>query len=43
MKTRPVIKRDIRQIIKLIADIWAEYDCVLNTKTEEKYLLAPVE
>ncbi|MBA3632812.1 MAG: GNAT family N-acetyltransferase [Acidobacteria bacterium] len=41
MRIRPVIKRDIPQIIKLISDIWAEYDCILDTNIEEKYLLAP--
>jgi len=39
----PVTKRGVSPIIKLIADIRAKYDCVLNTKTEEKYLLAPDE
>lgn len=43
MKIRPVIKRDIAQIIKLIGDIWAEYECVLDVDVEEKYLLAPDE
>ena len=43
MKIRPVIKRDIPRIIKLIAEIWNEYDCVLDTETEEKALLAPGE
>ncbi|MDQ3712474.1 MAG: GNAT family N-acetyltransferase [Acidobacteriota bacterium] len=41
MKIRPVIKKDVPQIIKLIGEIWADYDCVLDTKREEKYLLAP--
>ncbi len=41
MKIRPVIKRDIPQIIKLIGEVWAEHDCVLDTETDEKYLLAP--
>jgi len=41
MKIRPVTKKDVPQIIKLIGDIWAEYDCVLDTKTDDKYLLAP--
>lgn len=43
MKIRPVIKRDIPQIIKLISDIWAEYDCVFDVKAEENHLLAPDE
>jgi N-acetylglutamate synthase-like GNAT family acetyltransferase len=43
MKVRPVEKRDIPQIIKLIGDVWAEYGCVLDTEIEEKYLLAPDE
>ena len=41
MKIRPVIKKDVPQIIKLIGNIWAEYDCVLATEKEDKYLLAP--
>jgi len=41
MKIRPVTKKDVPQIIKLIGDIWAEYDCVLNTQGDDKYLLAP--
>ncbi len=41
MKIRRAIKKDVPQIINLIADIWAEYDCILDTEKEEKYLLAP--
>ncbi|MBA4184914.1 MAG: hypothetical protein H0X49_13015, partial [Acidobacteria bacterium] len=41
MKVRPVTKKDVPQIIKLIGDIWAEYDCVLDTQGDDKYLLAP--
>ena len=41
MKIRPVIKKDVPQIIKLIGDIWAEYDCVLELEQDDKYLLAP--
>ena len=41
MKIRPVIKKDVPQIIKLIGGIWAEYDCVLDTQGDDKYLLAP--
>jgi len=41
MKIRPVIKRDVPQIIKLIGDIWVEYDCVWNLEQEDKHLLAP--
>jgi putative acetyltransferase len=41
MKIRPVVKKDVPQIIKLIGDIWAEYDCVLDTETDDKYLIAP--
>lgn len=43
MKIRPVVKRDVPQIIKLIGDIWAEYECVLDVGREETYLLAPDE
>ena len=41
MKVRPITKKDVPQIIKLIGDIWAEYDCVLDTQGDDKYLLAP--
>ena len=41
MKIRPVTKKDVPQIIKLIGDIWAEYDCVLDLERDDKYLLAP--
>ncbi|CAN5650469.1 GNAT family N-acetyltransferase [soil metagenome] len=41
MKIRPITKKDVPQIIKLIGDIWAEYDCVLDTQGDDKYLLAP--
>lgn len=43
MKIRPVETRDIPQIVKLIGDIWAEYDCVFDVEREETYLLAPDE
>ena len=43
MKIRPVTKRDVSQIIKLIGDVWAEYECVLDAEREETYLLAPDE
>jgi putative acetyltransferase len=43
MKIRPVNKSDIPQIIKLISDIWAEYDCILDVENEERALLAPGE
>lgn len=41
MKIRPVTKSDVPHIIKLISDVWAEYDLVLDTDIEEKHLLAP--
>jgi putative acetyltransferase len=41
MKIRRAIEKDVPQIINLIADIWAEHDCILDTEKEEKYLLAP--
>lgn len=43
MKIRPVTKQDIPKIIKLVGDVWAEYDCVLDTEVEEAHLLAPDE
>lgn len=41
MKIRPVTKQDVSQVIKLIGDVWAEYDCVLDANAEERALLAP--
>jgi hypothetical protein len=43
MNIRPVAPSDVPQIIKLIGDVWAEYDCVLDTTVEEQYLLNPGE
>lgn len=43
MKIRPVTKHDVPQIISLIGEVWAEYECVLDTEKEETYLLAPGE
>jgi putative acetyltransferase len=41
MKIRPATKKDVPQITKLIGDIWAEYDCILDTQGDDMYLLAP--
>lgn len=43
MKIRPVIKQDIPKIIKLVGDVWAEYECVFAVEEEETHLLAPDE
>lgn len=43
MEIRAATINDVPQIVKLIGDIWAEYDCVLNTAVEEIYLLTPDE
>lgn len=43
MKVRPVIKSDIPQVIRLIGDVWAEYECVFKVEEEETHLLAPGE
>jgi N-acetylglutamate synthase-like GNAT family acetyltransferase len=43
MKIRPVTKQDVPKIIKLIGDVWAEYDCVFAVEREETHLLAPDE
>jgi N-acetylglutamate synthase-like GNAT family acetyltransferase len=43
MKIRPVEKKDVPQIVKLVGDVWAEYECVLDTEKEETYLLDPGE
>lgn len=43
MNIRPATDSDAPQIIKLIGEVWAEYDCVLDTSVEEQYLLTPAE
>jgi len=43
MNIRPATQADVSQIVKLIGEVWAEYDCVLDTSVEEKYLLTPAE
>lgn len=43
MKIRPVVKSDIPQVIRLIGDVWAEYECVFEVEKEETHLLAPDE
>jgi putative acetyltransferase len=43
MNIRPATQADVKQIVKLIGDVWAEYDCVLDTNIEEQYLLTPAE
>ena len=43
MKIRPVKRGDAPQIIKLITEVWAEYDCRLDAENEDRYLLAPDE
>lgn len=43
MNVRPATQADAPQIIKLIGEVWAEYDCILDTNVEEQYLLTPAE
>jgi len=43
MNIRPATQADVPQIVKLIGDVWAEYDCILDTSIEEQYLLTPAE
>ena len=38
---RPVIPEDVPGILKLIAGVYAEYDCVFNAEKEEQHLLEP--
>ena len=38
---RPVTQADTNAVIRLIGEVWAEYDCVLDTDIEEKHLLDP--
>lgn len=43
MLIRPANEHDTRGIIGLIGEIWSEYDCILDTDVEERYLLSPGE
>jgi N-acetylglutamate synthase-like GNAT family acetyltransferase len=43
MKIRAVTKQDIPKVIRLIGEVWAEYDCVFEVEQEETHLLAPDE
>lgn len=39
---RPVIKEDVPSILRLIAEVYAEYGCKLDAENEEQHLLDPV-
>ncbi len=43
MNFRVATQEDVPQIVKLIGEVWAEYDCILDTSVEEQYLLTPAE
>ena len=38
---RPTVPEDVLGILKLISEVYAEYDCVLDAETEEQHLLEP--
>ncbi|HEX8890863.1 MAG TPA: GNAT family N-acetyltransferase [Pyrinomonadaceae bacterium] len=38
---RPTVPEDVPGILKLISEVYAEYDCVLYAETEEQHLLEP--
>lgn len=38
---RPTVPEDVPGILKLIGNVYAEYDCVLNAEKEERHLLEP--
>lgn len=41
LNLRPTIPEDVPGILKLIGEIYAEYDCVLDIEGEDRHLLAP--
>ena len=43
MNFRVATQEDVPQIVKLIGEVWAEYNCILDTSVEEQYLLTPAE
>ena len=38
---RPTVPEDVPEILSLISEVYAEYDCVLYAETEERHLLTP--
>ena len=38
---RPTVKEDVPGILNLIAEIYAEYGCVLDAENDERHLLEP--
>jgi GNAT superfamily N-acetyltransferase len=41
LSPRPTVPRDVPGILKLIAGVYAEYECVLDAENEERHLLEP--
>lgn len=41
LSPRPTVPEDVHGILKLIAGIYAEYDCVLDAERDERHLLEP--
>lgn len=41
LSPRPTVPEDVPGILKLIAVIYAEYDCVLDAENDERHLLEP--
>lgn len=40
---RPAIASDVPAVLKLIAEVYAEYDCVLNVEDDEPHLRDPCQ
>lgn len=41
LSLRPTVPEDVPGILKLIAEVYAEYSCVLDAENEERHLLEP--
>jgi putative acetyltransferase len=41
LQLRPTVPEDVPGILALIAEVYGEYDCVLDAETEERHLLEP--
>ncbi|HEV7842158.1 MAG TPA: GNAT family N-acetyltransferase [Pyrinomonadaceae bacterium] len=41
LQFRPTVPEDVPGILALIAEVYGEYDCVLDAETEERHLLEP--
>jgi putative acetyltransferase len=41
LQLRPTVPEDVQGILALIAEVYGEYDCVLDAEAEERHLLEP--